>query len=348
MTQRTKVANEGRPASNPPVGQPPRAEAVRAPLPSRDHLVLQALAFVVKAASDRVRGLSSFRPALDEGADGRPAASEPAPEEHLAALEANNREGAAQSDRGSPPMVKPPSRRIPSRLNDVDAGAAIELPAAKELAAGHVWPSVTGRNNIALAVEDVVLTSGIVVPWAPASSVQFHNDRWFLHTSARWWFGDEQQARSFFHQVVKRVVAHAADVPDKRTLALARDKDGYRLWVATPRCDSVALELLAEVVGWAVWLLPTRVAELLTDLRSRKNGEAADSPVAAGGFGLSREEGRLCLLAFEDDGILPPLERRVVSGDLVDLALEWFGDSAELRRMVEARSRRGPPSAPNR
>lgn len=254
--------------------------------------------------------------------------------------------GRSKSTTTRPLMASKPNRRIPARLNDVDAAATMKRPEAHEITVGHVWPSVTGRSNIARAAAGAVPTIGMLVPWAPHRSLQLHNEDWFLHTSPLWVF-DEEEGRRFLHRSVQRLVGRASDVPGKRTLALVRDDCGYRLWLATPRCDSVALDLLAAIVEWPVWTLPARMSELVAELRAHVNGCMVDSPIAAGAFGLSREEGRLCSLAFEDD-VSPPIEGRVVSDDLIDLSLEWFGDNQELRRMIERRTRNTPGAEGNR
>jgi hypothetical protein len=278
---------------------------------------MQTFVLAVRLATDRVRSLLMLDPLaeLPTGDDD--------PDALHAAMVAMEPEPAPP-----PPITEPPPTRpekvvaetpkpapvapsaAPQRLNPLAAhGDVPPLPDATEIASGHVWPPVKGRAVIAVATAGTIDIPEVLRPWAPRGAIEVHGDRdWVLHTSERWVFESEQDARRRLMTVVRSLVDQPT--PDGRCVAVAKDGARFRLWVVTPRIPSL-MEELDEVHSPA---FADRVAAAASQWERRA--------VQFGAAGVAVQDGRLVILALEEDG-----EGATARDPLADIAI----------RMEEAR-----------
>jgi len=153
-----------------------------------------------------------------------------------------------------PPPAKPPATpagpggKTAQRRNALGRGEVPMLPRADEVAAGHIWPSVSGRAMLALANGGKPALPEHLVPWAPAGALEVRTDNgWIFHSVPDWSFPDEAAARLALIHRVRSVLVTGDRHPPDRVLAVAPDAVGWRLWCLTPQMPT-----LLERVAWAL------------------------------------------------------------------------------------------------
>jgi hypothetical protein len=145
---------------------------------------------------------------------------------------------------------------------------------------------VKGRAIIAVATASTIDVPEVLSPWAPRGAIEVHGGDWVLHTSERWVFDAEQDARRRLLVVVRSLVDQPT--PDGRCVAVAKDGERFRLWVVTPRIRSL-LEELDDVHAPG---FVDRVASLHWVKR----------PVQFGAAGVAVQDGRIVILALDEEG----------------------------------------------
>lgn len=189
------------------------------------------------------------------------------------------------------------------------------LPNATTLGSGHIWPPVVGRGWLSQLDLDRLWTPKRLMSWAPHGAWEWQDDgRWVLHTAEQWLFDEEQAARHALIRLARAALAGVLPVPEGRTLAVAPDGDGYRLWVLTPHLRSFA-DTLEEAASLGDF---TGVEELFVRLEQALGSAESAGSVCRGlrGIGFSRQ-GTLWQLALADGS-----QRAVVWRDEVSMVLE--------------------------
>lgn len=257
--------------------------------------VMDTFVLATRLATDRVRALMLDGAELDfvPDTDGSPDALHAA----MVALE--------QAPVAPAPRTVTHERAqslLRTRANDVATAKACDLPRPETLLAGHVWPPVKGRAAVAAAAAGTFVIPERALDWGPADPIEIGLDPgWVLHSSARWFFTAEGDARSALMTSVRRHAAHADLVPEGRAIFVAPDGGGHRLWVLTPEMDSLAHELLAAMVANDEDAT-ARLRDAATTAAATLQ-ETRGTPTAAGGAcGVAIRNGRVLLLAVEEGG----------------------------------------------
>jgi signal recognition particle receptor subunit beta len=229
------------------------------------------------------------------------------------------------------------------RANDVERARACKLPRADSLLAGHVWPPVKGRAAVAAATAGDFRIPERAIDWAPPDPIELSTEGWLLHTSARWLFADEGAARVALMSLVRALIPAQALLPEGRSLFVAPDEGGYRLWMLTPEMPSLAEELVAALAGReadavaSVLSAAAQVKAALLDARG-------SSQVTGGATGAAFRSGRVLLLGLpegEEEDVLDHLRAfgaKVTEQDAEGRAWLTQGEgSARHREPVTAR-----------
>ena len=195
-------------------------------------------------------------------------------------------------------------------------GAAPQVPDATEIESGHVWPPVKGRGAIAFATDGPFSVPDVVRPWAPIGALELLGDSgWILHTTDRWTFEREPDARRRLLTLVRGLLARAPSIPDGRALAVVKDGDVWRLWLVTQRIPSVLDALLAAFSEVNVSRVISIVARTLQGMQER----GTTVPVSAGLSGLTIHDGRFGVLSLDETDGEPQVEARDPIAELFDL-----------------------------
>ncbi len=323
----TALAEESAPALVEEASAPAPVVALEAPVPdAREAALLEAERREAElAAAERVaaqtRPTAGYGDLTDE-ADARApevptlrTAGTPLPE----TLRPPSRAAAAKQDMEpvvvpelpAPPVVEPaapiveaaapPSAEPPrGRSNSVNELTAIGVPHPDEIISGHVWPPVKGRALLGEATTNLEAPDE-VRPWAPRGAFELGNGRYRMHSRDRWVYGDESTARTALLALVRRILPIMDVVPDGRALAVARERDHWRLWLVTPDLPSlvdVARDVLARESTPVVAAFLRRALEHLRALARR--GVTA-SAFVGGAAALAEQDGRPVLLSWTDD-----------------------------------------------
>lgn len=281
--------------------------------------VLDTFVLAARLATDRVRALVREGRELQElvERDGNAGAL------HAAMLAAEKPDSAPAP---SPAPTTPPpaaEERIPLlrlRANDLTRASCARFPRPESLLAGHVWPPVRGRASLVAALADGTAAAPTrVLDWAPPAPIELACEGgWVLHSSSRWRFDSDADARVGLRGAVRQLLAAPELVPEGRAVFLGPDEAGYRLWMLTPALPSIAEKLVEAVAALdregvtSALAAAKRAAAYLKALR----GSAL---VQGGAAGVAMQDGRVTLLAV--DGEQPEAEPRAVAPDQDALAL---------------------------
>jgi signal recognition particle receptor subunit beta len=259
--------------------------------------VLDTFVLAARLATDRVRAL------LREGRELQELVER---EGNATALHAAM--VAAEKPASAPPVSPaanapppPPLERVPLlrlRANDLTRAHAARFPRPESLLAGHVWPPVRGRASLVAAMADgTVATPTRVLDWAPPAPIELaFEGGWVLHSSSRWLFESDADARVGLRGAVRQLLAAPELVPEGRAVFLGPDDAGYRLWMLTPALPSIAemlIEALAAVDREAV-AAALAAAKRATVMLKALRGSVL---VQAGAAGVGMQDGRVTLLA---------------------------------------------------
>jgi signal recognition particle receptor subunit beta len=273
--------------------------------------VLDTFVLAARLASDRVRALMLGGVEL-----GALEATDRSAEALHSAMMTLERDGTDEARPVRPSL----GSLVRNRANDVKAAAACRLPRPEAILAGHVWPSVKGRAALATAVVGAVEIPEHTLDWAPPEPIEIVlAPGWILHSSARWSFATESEARPFLMSVVRKVAASPELVPEGRAFFLAPDDEGFRLWMLTPETAPLALALLDAIreqspgsIASALGAID-RAAAILLSARGT-------SAVPGGAAGIAMRNGQVNLLSIGEQGDSPMghalrLAARAVEGD---------------------------------
>jgi hypothetical protein len=89
------------------------------------------------------------------------------------------------------------------------------------------------------------MSSALSVPtraaaWAPDGALELRGENgWILHSSQRWLFESEAEARLRLLSLVRKALPYKDVLPEGRSLLLARDGAHFRLWMVTPPIASL-------------------------------------------------------------------------------------------------------------
>lgn len=184
--------------------------------------VMQAFVMAVRLATDRLRELL-LGGELTETPD--VAGSAEALHAALAALEPE-----------AAPAEGPPT----------DAPRAPELPRVSAVASGSLWPTIKGRETLLSVDRASLRPHRAPVSWAPPGALELGTaDGWVFHTCDHWRYESDADARRYLIELVRRLLALERFVPPRRTLFVGPDADAWRLWMQTPRVDTLADRLAA-------------------------------------------------------------------------------------------------------
>jgi signal recognition particle receptor subunit beta len=320
------------------IGLPGYAKVVGS-VAARGEGVMETFVLAVRLATDRVRALLTEQPLAE-----LPPGERDPDVLHAAMLEREPppREGP----RSAPPpaaegarLERVPKATRPGRTNRMGEQRPA-LPRASDIASGHVWPPVKGRAAIAVATSSDLVAPDVVQAWAPADAVELVSaNGWILHSSTRWLFGDEAQARHRLHTIVRALVTRPDSIPDGRALAVAPDGQSYRLWLVTPRIPSIAESVLAALEARNLPAVSTAVREAAAAVRQGRAQGSLARDLPAGISGLAVGNGRLVVLSLcaEDDARTPGAAEPLA--DLAELLDEWTTGDGELRPWVETKGR---------
>jgi signal recognition particle receptor subunit beta len=300
--------------------------------------VMDTFVLAVRLATDRVRSL------LKESPADLPTSAE-TPDELHATMVALERKETPEAD--AAPSPEEPSEEksaAPSPLylprprpNGLERLDDLSLPQAHEMFSGHVWHPVRGRAAFAAASAGRLSTPDVVRPWAPAHCFEIVSDAgWLLHSSDRWVFDDEVEARLRLLALVRKLLQQGDLLLDTRSLAIAKDRGRWRLWLLTPQMPSLLEAALASVSGGSVVAVVTFLEALIAGLR--RLSAALDS-VPAGAGGLALHDARLVRLALEETDGEPPLEASRPLAQLADVMAHVTREKRGLREWFESEGR---------
>ncbi len=193
-----------------------------------------------------------------------------------------------------------------------------ELPSVSQVASGALWPPVQGRESLLSVDRRALRPVSPPATWAPPHTRELHSaDKWILHTGARWRFASESEARSTLLTLVRRLVSLDAFIPPGRTLFVGPDGDAWRMWMQTPRVQTLA-DALADAAGANDG---ERLAAALADVE-RADSRLAAAEVPADLVGLDRVaivDGRVAVLGLPEGS---PATAALGATSLVDAARE--------------------------
>lgn len=264
--------------------------------------VMDTFVLAARLASDRVRALVLEGAALDALGD----VDESATSLHSAMLALETRPGAPGGDDDRPtervPQGAPADSIERARPNDVEAARGCQLPRPELLLAGHVWPPVKGRAAMAAAAVGEVQIPERALDWAPPEPIEIGLEPgWVLHSSARWHFATESEARLELMARVRAVAASPELVPEGRALMVGADDAGFRLWVLTPTGPSLAVALTEALARGDA----KEVAAVRAAVRAGAEalaGARGSTEVLGGAAGVALRGGRMVLLAMGEGG----------------------------------------------
>jgi signal recognition particle receptor subunit beta len=282
--------------------------------------VLDTFVLAARLATDRVRALLREGRELQElvERDGNAGAL------HAAML-------AAEKPASVPPVSPAPTAPPPApaacvpllrlRANDLAHAGGARFPRPESLLAGHVWPPVRGRASLVAAMaEGTAATPTRVLDWAPPAPIELaFEGGWVLHSSSRWLFESDADARVGLRGAVRQLLAAPELVPEGRAVFLGPDDAGYRLWMLTPALPSIAEQLLEALAaldrdGVASALVAAKRATML--LKALRGSVL----VQGGAAGVGMQDGRVTLLAAVE-GDEPEPEIAAVAPDEHALSL---------------------------
>ena len=223
--------------------------------------VLETFMLAVRLAVDRVRGLL-VRGELDST---RP--SDATPESLHGAL----RQLETEREEADAALV-----RLAERAAKVVTSPLPVLPRG-DVPAGLVWPPLAGRSVLQRLVEAGPAVRA-AVPFADPRAIGLEvGDAWIACTPPEA-FSDSETARRAFCEEVRLQAALGELGPPGRTVAVAPDGDGWRLWMLTPRPSPLPPETSVRDVlvrclelerrrGLKLSLAPTQFALLDGELR---------------------------------------------------------------------------------
>lgn len=263
--------------------------------------VMQTFILAVRLASDRVRALLLKEELADISA------SERSPEALYTAMlleEPALPPTATANVSGSPPTSTSSASAFSllhaQRENLVANLEAVTLPSAQEIFSGHVWPPVKGRASLALATSTAMSVPACVAAWAPDRALELRSeDGWTLHSSDRWVFEAEAEARSRLMSLVRRALPYKEALPEGRSLLLARDGARYRLWMVTPPITSLA-QAAERLALEAAAPRQAFVERIVAGLEQLGQLGLLARPWPAGSSGLALQDVRVVLLSVEE------------------------------------------------
>lgn len=187
----------------------------------------------------------------------------------------------------------------PPRLNLLTDVEKVALPRFEGLSAGQIWPAVAGRVSLNDATSGPLVIPVLVQAWAPREPYEILvRDAWYLHSSPRWCFTHESDARHALLTQARKMAALGALAPRARAIAVAKGDDGWRLYIATPRLVTLHESVVAGIAGelFALRKLIAQVVVGWTLLRS------IDLAATIGLDQLAIDAGGLVLLAVPEAG----------------------------------------------
>jgi signal recognition particle receptor subunit beta len=319
--------------------------------------VMQTFVLAMRLATDRVRVLL-LKDALADtgGASSDPDALyaamsevEAAIQKELARIEAERAEAERREARSrelettqveAPPLAPERPAQAARRPNRAAADGVVPVPDAEEIGPGLVWPPVKGRAAIAAVASGPFTAPDVVRPWAPSEALELVGEGgWTLHTTDRWVYPNESEARHRLIALVRRLLPDVDALPDGRALAVAREGAAWRLWVATPPLPSLAdeaLSVLRDPGGAHVAMFLERVAATIRQLASTA---LSGSPVPAGIAGLALSEGRLVVLGVDEGEDGPRIDATSPLSHLATTLEELAGVAAPVRTWLAAHGR---------
>lgn len=189
----------------------------------------------------------------------------------------------------------------PVRRNLIESPGALSMPVPGELASGHVWPPVKGRAALGLALGGSIDAPRFVLPWAPAGAQELVSSAGFaLHSSERWSFSDESAARLALLNHARQLLSLGSLLPDARSLAVAKQTGGWRLWLVTPLLRSLAEDVFAAAQADDAHALASFAARLKGVRRRLEEAGSTGRAVPGGAAGLTLHEGRFLALSLDE------------------------------------------------
>jgi hypothetical protein len=214
------------------------------------------------------------------------------------------------------------------------------LPNATEIASGHVWPPVKGRASVAVATSGNVSIPAVVQPWAPADAFELVSDTgWILHSSARWAYDSESVARHRLLGYVRGQISRGGGIPEGRTLAVAKDRDQWRLWLLTPQIQPLSQRIFAALDAEDTAVTAMSMKEVIAAMRELRDLGLRGKEIAAGMSGLALHDRRLAVLPLDETDGEPPIAPREPFAELAELIGASIQSNARVRRWFEDEGR---------
>lgn len=207
--------------------------------------VMQAFVLAAQLAIERARIVVEGRAPLDLGVTG-PEAQDSPDTLHQQLLQVDAAEqptsAAAEADdiQSDSSLLPPPRGNLLTRVDQM------ELPLVDGMSTGQVWPPVAGRVIFANASFGPLAIPKDVQAWAPREPYEIvARDAWYLHSSPHWLFTHESDARHALLTQARKVAGLGPLAPRSRAIAVGKDGEGWRLYIATSRIATVADQALA-------------------------------------------------------------------------------------------------------
>lgn len=237
-----------------------------------------------------------------------------------------------------PQVEKPPRRSVPLYRRNRVPEQWPELPQATEIASGHIWPPVKGRASIVLATTGQLQVPDTVQPWAPADALEWHNaSGWVLHTTERWFFETKADAWRALLMLVRQMVTRADNLPDGRTLVVASDGRGWRLWLITPGLPSVVETVMRAVENNSVADLANCVERTVVGLQRLQAAGIVQKMMPAGIWGFADDSHGPLILSIEEPEGSPHPEFRAPLSDFIVLLEGAMREETQLRSWLDTR-----------
>ncbi len=313
---------------------------------SRGEGVMETFVLAARLATDRVRALL-MRDTLKDlpGILESPEALHAAMLEVDMAVKAQSQFQSVEEQNGNLTVhaesaTAPQTVEANGRKNGIMSLEGISIPDAQDIGSGHIWPPVKGRSALAAATNSQLTVPGHVLPWAPVGAWEFISESgWVLHSTDRWVFPTEAEARLRLLTMVRNMLPHLETLPDTRSLLLAEDGEAWRLWLLTPHTLTLREIALSALQVGSPAALSNVLQQALSLTEKLLTAGICDGLISAGAGGAAIEDGRLVLFALKEPGNVARLESRQPLLELSELLAQESQSDEILEKWFETQGK---------
>lgn len=222
------------------------------------------------------------------------------------------------------------------RRNLLSSKEDVSVPQAQDIGSGHIWPPVKGRSVLAVATSSKLAVPEEVLPWAPVGAMELVSESgWVLHSTDRWTFASEAEARLRLLTSVRRTLPRMETLPDTRSLLVAEEGKGWRLWLLTPHTLSLREHAVAALQERNMAALDLVFQQAISVMEKLMDAGIEDAEIRAGAGGVALDEGRLVLLTMEEEIGEPTLAASRPLAELCELLGQRTKEDKTLQGWVE-------------